>query len=157
MEPVEKPLLAEPGRWTLVFHRKSSSWLTSLIAMGRYKHVSAFAYIAGLKLWLVYDVRLGGTSLTVVQDCPETKAALAQMIVCADLMLMERQHAPVGIWPPLYCAGAIRHLLRLPGDALRPDALWRLCLRHGGEAIIDEATFDAQGPEPCRGAGARPA
>ena len=148
MEAGEIPVVAEPERWTLVFHTKAMSWWASIIACGHYKHVGAFAWIPALKLWLVYDVKFGGTQIAALPDGPEAKALLGKMIAGNDLMLMQRQKARVYFAPPLFCAGAISHLLRLPKGALRPDSLWRLCLEHGGEAVRD-GTKRESGPRPA--------
>ena len=42
MEPIEPIGAAEPAEWFVVFHPEASSRRLSALAMGRFKHVSAF-------------------------------------------------------------------------------------------------------------------
>lgn len=141
------PAGCEPMRWTIVFHRKAENWFFSLIAMGHFKHVSAFAWVPALRIWLVYDVGFRRTRLVPMGDSPETRAYLMALIagnalvsidVCIDALPLMR----LG----LFCTTAIKHLIGLDAGALRPDALFHHCLKHGGVLSDDAITADASYP-----------
>lgn len=126
----------EPDRWTVVFHVKRASWWVELLAFGRFKHVSAFAYVPLMRAWLVYDVQQAGTSLTVIPDC-DSAITLLDKLYGDCVMLSVRRQEPcgnafrLGFW----CVPAIKHLLGVRCGALRPDALYRHLRRNGAELI----------------------
>jgi hypothetical protein len=135
---------SEPMRWTIVFHRKAESWFFGLIAMGRFKHVSAFAWLPDVQRWLVYDVGFRRTRILVLPDTAESKAHLAHVITGNAIVTMPvRADALPVMRLGLFCTSAVKHLIGLGGGALRPDALFASCLRHGGE-LSDDA-----GPANC--------
>ena len=129
----------EPPRWILVFSRKSKVWWVRLLVRGKYKHVTAFAYVPGLDIYLFYDVACDRTGIVVAPNNQETiRGYLAQFTADADLMaapVMKATPRPklrlFGFW----CAMSIKHLIGLRSSALLPTALWRDCLRAGGEPL----------------------
>lgn len=61
-------IAAEPASWHVVFHRKAENWFFALIALGEFKHVSAFAWVPELSIWLFYDVGFRRTRLYAMPD-----------------------------------------------------------------------------------------
>lgn len=159
MEPVYREAV-EPQRWTLVFHRSAQNWVFSLIALGHFKHVSAFAWLPELKVWLVYDVTFRRTRLVVLPDTQESKSLICDVIRGNALVSMTVRHDAFPIMRlGLFCTTAIKHLIGLRSGALRPDALFRLCVAEGGELSDDAAqSHPATGrSESCGRATAGPA
>jgi hypothetical protein len=127
------PFGIEARRWTVVFHRKAENRFFSAIALGRFKHVSALAWIPELQQWWVYDVGFRRTRLKVLEEGPT-----AQQIIYA----ITKGNATVTIdvrdeglpWFRLgmFCTTAVAHLLGLRCSALRPDALYRHLVASGG-------------------------
>lgn len=132
------PPLIEPDSWTLAFHRTSSRRWVRLLAVGRYKHVSALAFVAPLRLWLVYDVTLAGTRLVLLPDSDEATRRLAELTADADLVTVPRGPARPALMP-FYCVSAVKSLVGLRCGALLPDALWRHCLKIGGKVAREPA------------------
>src|SRR5262245_30080932 len=144
-------------RWVLVFQRHADAWWCRWLACGRYKHVQAYAYVPGLKMWLLYDVRQGKTDLVVARDGPEAEWLIKEFSRGADLISMpvglsSGQWFRVGFW----CVPAIKHLIGLRSGALRPDALWRDCIAAGGvpQEPADEIERTAVHPAHSAAAGA---
>jgi hypothetical protein len=133
MHVVDEPMIGEPPLWVLCFSRETRHRWVGWLTPGRYKHVRAYGYIPGMACWQFFDLHLNGLSLAVVRDGPAARAVLSEWMASADLMRIPRL-GPMRR-PPLIltCVAAVRHLIGLPGGTLRPDALWRDCLRNGGE------------------------
>jgi hypothetical protein len=128
----------EPERWVLVFQRESKVWWVRLLACGRYKHVAAYAYLPGFKAWLIYDVNMVRTSIVVVPDGDEALGYLYELTRDADLMAVKREGIAITATPwriGFWCVPAVAHLIGLRSGALRPDRLWRDCLRAGGQPL----------------------
>src|SRR5262245_3339318 len=125
------PLGEEPARWLLVFQRRTKSRLVRILACGEFKHVCAYAYLPGARVWLIFDVNLERASPIVIPDGGE-HAWLLPLIEDAEVISMARREAgrqfPIFGW----CVPAVAHLLGLRTWALRPDSLYRYCLAHGG-------------------------
>ena len=60
MEPIEPIGAAEPAEWFVVFHPDASSRWLSALAMGHFKHVSAFTYVPVGDCWLFLDAEWTG-------------------------------------------------------------------------------------------------
>lgn len=134
------PPMIEPDRWTIAFHRTSPYWWVRLLACGRFKHVSAFAWVKPLGLWVYYDVTLFGTKLILLPDSEQATAWLTAQTADADLVQMPRRSI-AGRWPviaPFYCVPAIKHLIGVRGGAL-PIHFYKACLRAGGQRIGDSS------------------
>jgi hypothetical protein len=135
MNPTALPAAVEPEEWTLVFHREASSRWFSFIALGRFKHVSAFAYLPGLKGWVIHDWQHGGLRVAVLPHSDEACRLITSMFGGPTTEWVKVRRAPA---PPSWtgfrlgsCVGAVKHLLGIPGNTLRPDALYRHLVRHG--------------------------
>jgi hypothetical protein len=137
MDAIRLPHAIEPDEWFVVFHRQTPSRLLSLIALGRFKHVSAFAYCPGFKLWLLYDTSLYGTRLILLPHGETAKAALVKYTAgCAIVKIAARRvHMGTSSRLAFYCVPAVKHLIGLRCVAMRPDALYRQILRSGGVPI----------------------
>ncbi|HEY1433074.1 MAG TPA: hypothetical protein VGF39_15820 [Stellaceae bacterium] len=108
----------------------------NLIACGHYKHVRAFGYVHECDAYLFYDVQLGGTVLQLARG-DGARALMTEWAASADVLVIEKlgiSPSPIArFFQPLLCTTAIAHLLGLPGalPCLRPDALYRACLKNG--------------------------
>lgn len=123
-----------PQVWNVVFNREAASGWARWVP-GRYKHVRAYAFVPASQVWLFYDVSFVGTDISAVPHGqhwdklwefigPDT----ASDIVSVTMLPPRRRRFPWSNW----CTSALRHLLNLPGGALRPDAFYRECVENGG-------------------------
>jgi hypothetical protein len=147
----------EARRWTVVFHRKADNWFFRLIALGHFKHVSAFAFVPELGFWAIYDVGFRRTRLTFFADTEYAKRVLEQRVKGNATVTMAVREDNLPLYRPgLFCTSAIAHLLGLRCVAVRPDALYRRMVKAGG-AVWDDGIFkhdhraaeDGGEPEPC--------
>lgn len=152
------PTGIEARRWTVVFHREAENWFFAAIAMGKFKHVSALAWIPEVSAWLVYDVGFRRTRLRVLEDGPTAARIIAAIVegnaaVTIDIRENELPWMRLG----MFCTTAVAHLIGVRCAALRPDALYRHLIAKGG-TVIDDATkrktTDRRGSEPCGRQGA---
>jgi hypothetical protein len=120
--------------WTIAFHRRAARRWVEWLAGGRYKHVSAFTYVSSLRLWVLYDVKLAGAPIVLLPDSQAAIARISAHLADADLITMPPRESG-GLCMGFFCVPAIKHLVGLRGGALRPDALWRDCLRQGGNVV----------------------
>ena len=140
MDVTEHRLIGSPSRWIVVFNLKSANRFIGWLAMGRYKHVRAFGYVAETDVWVFFDVHLGGVTIATARGDDAT-ALMAEWCADADLIGMPVRQRRAGIHFGFWCVPAIKHLLGLRTRALIPDALWRHCLRHGGEIIHGNGSY----------------
>jgi len=132
MNVVTLPAAVEPEEWTIVFHREASSRWFSFIAFGKFKHVSAFAYLAGLNGWVIHDWHAGGLQVAVLPHSTETCRIISTLFGGGEWIKVRRQAGTS--WSGFRlgtCVGAVKHLLGLRSNALRPDGLYRYLVRHG--------------------------
>jgi hypothetical protein len=140
---VESSAGGQPKRWVLAFQKSTESRLVRWLACGRYKHVSAFGYVAEVDHWVFFDWRFRTIDFLVA------RGAAAQQLIDyytrdADLLGMEPDRdGGAGLRIGLWCVPAIKQLLGLRCSALRPDALWADCVRQGAEIISHEDTRSA--------------
>lgn len=134
-EVVDALRVVEPTEWFIVFHRKSMNRVLSALAFGDLKHVSAFAYCAGFKAWLIYDVTWSGTRIWLAD-----KDAVLRWSAGCDILKIERTDRRMGPSSRLglYCVTAIKHLIGLKCVAATPGALYRHILRNGGILISEQ-------------------
>lgn len=147
----------EARRWTVVFHRKAENWFFHMIAMGHFKHVSAFAWLPDLDIWVFYDVGFRRTRLVHIADGQFAKASIGNLCEGNAMVTIEARTdgLPLMRWG-LFCTTAVSHLLGLPCVALRPDALYRHLIASGGILTDDASARPApgsRGPEPAGAAG----
>ena len=127
----------EPNDWLVVFHRKTKIRWLKWLAMGEFVHVSALAYCAGFKAWLVYDTQLNGTRLFLIPHGDAVKSFFVEHADGAEIVRFRRQYGGMGFTSRLgfYCVPAIKHLLAVRCGAWRPDALYRELIRLGGTRV----------------------
>jgi len=132
--------------WTLVFCKNPGPWWVRLLAWGRYNHVKAIAYVPAIRAWLFYDVKFNGTKVMLALEAdPHSDNLLQDYLENCDAIAMPRLPTPKRTSPQLgfWCTIAMKHLVGLRSRALRPDGLWRDCVRAGGKPYEALAT--------CRG------
>jgi hypothetical protein len=141
----------EPQVWNVVFNREAASGWAKWVP-GRYKHVRAYAFLPATKQWLFYDVSFAGTEIAVIPHGLDSYEKIYEFIGppgAADIVAMKRLPARRRWFPwSNWCTPALRHLLNLPGSALKPDAFYCDCLANGGvpfeaehgRAAVSEAT-----------------
>jgi hypothetical protein len=151
MDQVAIPSAIEPNEWFVVFHTKSLSPVLSFLAFGERKHVSAFGYCPGLKVWLLYDVQWGGTRIMLLD-----KAAIMEWTRGCDVLKIARVNHRMGLSSRigLYCVSAVKHLIGLVCVAVTPDQLYRHIIRHGGILISEPKQSPAASGRPDAGSGA---
>ena len=139
---VYKPEACEPVQWIVIFHPTTESRFVRFICIGRFKHVSALAYLHQLKCWITYDVGFFGTRVTAV---PDTQAHLLAPWVDGCTLVAMRKNPEGHRFPPIlgWCVPSIRRLIGLRSSALRPDTLYRHCLRDGGQVINDRPIVES--------------
>jgi hypothetical protein len=139
------PGAGEPTRWHVCFCRRAARpWLERL-PVGRYKHVRAFGAVASINTWIFFDPALDRVAIKVARG-DAARALMAEWLTDADVIRMphvsrETLRLRFGGW----CVPQVKAVVGITGGALRPDALWRDCLRQGGEIV----TADASADTPC--------
>src|SRR6516165_7913864 len=121
----------EPSYWNVVFH-PSKSRLARLL-LGCFDHVSAFAYVPGFRVWVIYDCQWGGMRIAFI---PRINVLIAYTSGCA-VVKFDRRYQPFALSSRFgfYCVPAIKQLLGLSCVAATPDGLYRHLIKHGGELI----------------------
>lgn len=134
MHEIQIPNCIEPGQWFIVFHRTSRSRILSWLSFGELKHVSAFGYCPGLKVWMLYDVQWAGTRIMLVN-----KDAIMAWTQGCDVVKIDRVNHRMGLSSRFgfYCVNAVKHLLGLKCVAVTPNQLYRHVIRHGGILISE--------------------
>jgi hypothetical protein len=133
----------EPSQWYLVFHTRARSRWLAWLAPGRFKHVSAFGYVSGHKVWVLIDANWEGIQ-AVVYSHDNMKLAFADFVarggivvkVDPDLRPMELR-SRLG----LTCVSAAKHAAHIRSIALTPTGLYHHVLRNGGKIIGSEDTY----------------
>lgn len=139
---------AMPARWFVVFERATPRWVRWL-AMGRWSHVKAFAWIGGeTRAWLFYDVGYDRTGISVMPDCPQANALIAEWRSSGPTVMVDVRTDPrFNIWRRFgfWCVPAVAHLIGSSSCAVRPDAFLRDLIRAGGQ-LVPAWTDSAEGP-----------
>ncbi len=144
MDVVSLPAAIEADEFFLVFHRHTDYWW--LRPIGRYKHISAFAYVPGFKCWYLYDVQIAGTRVMHFSHDEWLGRSWRIWTRDSDMVKIKRLDAgPKMIRFFFYCGPAIKHLIGLRCLALRPDAIYRQVIRRGGVPVEPEKTAAPSG------------
>lgn len=131
--------ISQPTEWFVVFHPRSTSRFLSFIAFGRFKHVSAFGYCPGFRVWIFYDVGWRGTAVNLIEHSDEGQRQLIELT--RDCAIIKVAHA--GQTPrfssrlAFYCVNSIKHLLGLRCVAITPTQFYRFLCQNGGMLISD--------------------
>jgi hypothetical protein len=146
----------EARRWTVVFHRKAENRFFDVIAMGEFKHVSAFAFIPELGIWILYDVGFRRTRIELLAETDHARTILANIVKGNAIVTIETSERALPLMRlGMFCTTAVAHLIGVRSRALRPDRLFRHLVAAGG-VVIDDAVREAPDrgrPEPCGVAG----
>jgi hypothetical protein len=145
----------EPSYWNVVFH-PSERRLARLL-LGRFQHVSAFAYVPGFRVWVIYDCQWGGTRISFVSH----GTLLIPFIRNCSIVKVDRVYKPMVlasrfVFFGFYCVPAIKQLLGLSCVAATPDGLYRHLINNGGSLFnerVEPSTAAARSNAPT-GAGA---
>jgi|SRR5581483_605474 len=125
----------EPKSWCVVFNVEGDSGWARWVP-GRFKHVRAFAFVPKSRIWIFYDVNFSGTELMAIPDGPDARATIWSFIGppgCSCVVSVPRLPKRSRWFPwTNWCTTSLRHLLNLPGSALRPTSFYRECLENGG-------------------------
>ena len=138
----------EPTIWFVVFHPQTSSDWLSRLTLGRWKHVSTFAYVARFKVWIFYDAQWAGLRL-VVGDQRQAEIALSAYIASGcEVLKAERAERPIPIRNRLVfnCVSTTAHLLGLASIVFFPDSLYTAITRNGGEKVSGQSSRAADRP-----------
>lgn len=157
MDELTIPDAVEPAAWFVVFHPKSTlPWLDRL-PVGRFKHVSAFGYIAGFKGWMFVASSQDGLRPSMVSDAATKIAFKAYLDAGCAVVKIERR---IGVSMPararlgFTCVTAIAHLTSIGCVAITPDGLYKAILRNGGLLISGPTPQSPDRSESGRRAGA---
>ncbi len=131
---VDDRIGVEPEYWYLIFHRRSSAWWVQVLALGEFDHVSAIGWLPDQRVWVQYDVTLGGTVISVLPDCQGACDRLAALTDGNTIVLMPARRGRMWWRPGFWCVPAMAHLVGL-GFVARPDGLYRKALRSGGAIV----------------------
>lgn len=143
-----------PSRWLVVFRRKADLWWVNLIP-GRFKHVSAFGFVPECDAWVFYDCGLW-TSIYVARGAAARAMMVERTKDAAVLSLAARGHPAQPRFAAFSCTAAVANLLCIPTIALRPDALYRACIRHGAKIVGQAADPTDTSDRPGADRGRRP-
>jgi hypothetical protein len=141
----------EARRWTVVFHRKAENRFFGLIAFGKFKHVSAFAWIPELGIWTFYDVGFRRSRITHFADGHGARQAIGAIMAGNYGVTVEAKNDALPLVRlGFFCTTGVKHLIGLRSGALRPDALFRHLVASGGIVSDDAAqrTADPGRSEP---------
>jgi hypothetical protein len=149
MDARSLPEAIEPTYWNVVFWPSESR--LARIFLGRFKHVSAFTYIAGFQAWIMLDNQWGGTRVSLFAH----PAGFVPALKGTTIVKFDRRFVPIAMMSRLgtYCVPAVKQLLGLSCVAATPDGLYRYLIKHGG-TVIGEHISAANSARPDAGAGA---
>jgi hypothetical protein len=139
MEIAAHPLAGEPAAWFVIFLRDSESWWFRRIP-GEFKHVRAYGYMPGLKVWLFFEPHHRGITVAAAAYGVEAQAIIdawrgpegASETLLVPCIRPGQSRLPlIG-----FCTTGIAHLLGVRLGAFpTPDRLWQRCLAIGGRPI----------------------
>jgi|SRR5271166_588134 len=130
----------EPATWFLAFFETSSTpWLDRVLP-GRFKHVSAFAYVPGACIWVWCDAHWKGLSIVFL---PHQGFILQIAPLTRNATIVKTEKRPLGAMPVstrfgFYCVPFVKQLIGLRSFALTPDQCYRFIIRTGGAEIANE-------------------
>lgn len=133
--------------WNLLFLKGDRTSWWDFFTEPEWRHVCAYAYVPSMDCWVIYDVAQQGSFISVVDPdwfmrwCRIRHPRVQAIVEMPILKDTPSPRARIGLW----CVTAVKHLVGLPTGALRPKALYRDCLRHGGKDVLTERTDGRQG------------
>lgn len=149
-------IAVRPAWWFLCFAKSSPTWWAQMFVPGPYKHVSAFGFVPGQKLWVFSEMTARGVELAVVPDGQANSAINAMVAGALVVEWVPPAEPPQTFWPPLnHCVAHVAALVGIKSRALRPERFLRDVLAAGGrilDADADEPTQSQRRPaEPGSG------
>lgn len=120
--------------WLVIFHTDCLHWWFRMIP-GRYKHVSAFGWSAGLRAWLFYDVSWRGTKMVLLPEGKTADDRIADWSRSASVLRFQARDYQPFVPKLLTCVSAMTHLLGVRGAVQTPVGLWKLLLSEGATVV----------------------
>ncbi len=156
-KPIFTHFAIEPSEWLILFHERSTPWVARLCP-GRFKHVSALAFVPDAQAWVLLSWELARMRVGLIGDDDFERwfAAASEDAAVLRLPAPPFDHGP---WCPrlgMTCVTMVKHLLGVRSSALWPDGLWRDLVAHGAEVISHGqplAAEDRHAETERRGAG----
>ena len=136
--------------WNVVFlDVPRSSWWDWFTSDG-WRHCCAFGYSVTGECWVIYDVADKTSRISIVDDYWFDRWVGVRRNRITSIIQIETkeggdERARLGLW----CVTAIKHLVGLRSGALRPKALHRDLLRHGGKPAFEDI-YGRQVESPSR-------
>jgi hypothetical protein len=131
-----KPAPGVIDKWFIVFSPDCRHWLTRWLP-GRFKHVYAVGWCREARVFTVIDYAFTGVTVFVLPGSNDGDGWLAEITAGCGVLEMPVRAARPRVQPFALCTTFVKHLVGLRSGALRPDALWRDCLRNGAKVISD--------------------
>lgn len=127
-----------PTRWHVCFLDEAVSPIVKFLNPRGFRHVAAVGWLPAHKLWLLYDVQFGKTTVAILGE-NEAGAWLTAGMNGGGVLSMPAPKERVrwqwwqrfGFW----CVPSIKHLLGLRCVAMLPHQLHRYMLKHGALAL----------------------
>ena len=135
--------------WFVAFHSWAPTWWVRLIP-GRFKHVCVFGYSGAARTWIFLDTSLAAMRVILLPDGKVAQDMLAHWSADASVLkIRSRDGLPSRLRIGLWCVPAVKLLLGLRSGALRPDGLWRDCLKAGATVVFADGISETQDSGPC--------
>jgi hypothetical protein len=137
------PGAGEPTQWYVCFCRRAATRWLERLPVGEFKHVRAFGCVPAINTWIFFDPALDHTTIRVARGAA-AELLMAQWLTDSEVVRMPIVSREI-LWPRLggWCVPQIKHLLGIRSGALRPNALLRDCLRHGGRTVSQNESANA--------------
>lgn len=129
------PLVVQPACWQVVFSRETSRRWVRALAAGEFKHVSAYAYVPFLHVWVFYDPYVA--EIIVAADGDPALAMISSRVKNAAVVSVKSRIPKNYSNLPIlgHCVPAIRRLVGISGRSLTPSGFFKECLAQGGELL----------------------
>lgn len=154
IEAITGPLIVQPECWQVVFSRETTSrWIRRF--PGEFKHVSAYAYVPFLHVWLFFDPHIAGTDIILTAEGDPALAMISSWLknatvvsVCKKTVLKYNPNYTNPMPILGYCVPAVRRLVGVPrrrGTLPTVDGFFKDCVACGGVPLESQA-IDGSAP-----------
>lgn len=143
-----------PQDWFIVFHDTTKRTWLRWLAFGRFKHVSCFGWVEATRQYVFFDPALERNWLRVVPpevaEMPANGLSLTgdyhggdivrylHLGVVVRLPVQTDDALMANARPGLGCVRDVARVVGIRTWSLRPDALFKKCLRLGGQIMNPE-------------------